>query len=253
MRNKVSAIITTFNEAHNLREAIQSIEWADEIIVVDSFSTDSTLEIANELADKVLQRKYEDPASQKNWAIPQAQYEWIFILDADERVSLALANEIKLILDTETIDCDAFDIPRLNIFMNKTIRYSGWQGDSVIRLFKKSCRYESKKVHEEIITKGIKVKKLKEKLVHHTYKDIKHHLYKLDKYTSWKAEEHIKKNKRITFFHLYIKPVARFIRQYILKLGILDGKVGLIIAWFSAYSVFLSYLKAWRMLNGEKI
>ena len=150
MKQKISALIPTFNEEHNISDAIDSVSWADEILVVDSFSTDSTIEIAKKKGAKVIQRVYNYPASQKNWAIPQAKNDWIILIDADERIPYDLKTEIINILNKES-SFNAFWIRRQNHFMGRKIRFSGWQGDKVIRLFKRDCcRYEDKNVHEEI-------------------------------------------------------------------------------------------------------
>ncbi|MFT4986644.1 MAG: glycosyltransferase involved in cell wall biosynthesis, partial [Flavobacteriales bacterium] len=142
---KVSAIIPTYNEEHNIADAISTVNWCDEIIVVDSFSTDNTVEIANGLGAKVLSHKYEHSAAQKNWVIPQAKNEWIVLLDADERMSPELNEEIKNILSSDQKKSDAYWIFRENHFLGKKIKYSGWQNDKVIRLFKRdNCRYENK-------------------------------------------------------------------------------------------------------------
>ena len=148
---KLSAIIPTGNEEHNIVNAIKSVDFADEIIIVDSFSKDNTIKLATKLADTILQRKYINSASQKNWAIPQAKFEWIFLIDADERVPLDLKEEILEVLSSEN-NFSGFWIKRQNYFMGKKIRFSGWRGDKVIRLFKRDkCKYEEKNVHAEII------------------------------------------------------------------------------------------------------
>ena len=242
MNYKISALIPTFNEEHNIAEAIDSVSWADEILVVDSFSTDSTVEIAKNKGAKVIQRTYEYSASQKNWAIPQASHDWVILIDADERVSLNLKNEIINVLKKE-LPYSAFWIKRQNHFMGKKIRFSGWQGDKVIRLFRKDkCQYEDKNVHEEMICKG-RVGVLKEKLVHFTFKDIHHYLEKWDRYTTWSANERFSKGERVNFYHFTVKPIFRFIRDYFLKFGFLDGLTGFIICILSGMSVFMRSLK----------
>jgi glycosyltransferase involved in cell wall biosynthesis len=248
---KISALIPTFNEAHNIEAAIASVAWADEIIVVDSFSTDQTVEIAKPLVHRILQREYENSASQKNWAIPQAEHEWVFILDADERVSPELREEILALCQQQDIPYDAFRIRRQNFFMGQAVNYSGWQQDSVIRLFRRDCRYETKHVHAEVITHNKQVKTLRTKLIHNTYKNLNHYFQKIDQYTLWNAQEYLKKGKKVGVLQLFFKPIGRFFLMYGLRLGFLDGRVGLIIALLSSYVVFLRYLKAWRLLEGE--
>lgn len=182
---KITAVIPTFNEEVHIKEAVESVLWCDEIIVVDSFSTDKTVEIVKSYPQvRLLQRQYEHSASQKNWTIPQASHPWIFLLDADERPTPELVEEIKGILKQGTTN-SGFWIYRRNHFMGKRIDYSGWQSDKVIRLFKRDeCTYENKHVHAEIIAKG-PISILKHKLIHYTYKDLASYLKKADRYTTW--------------------------------------------------------------------
>ncbi len=250
---KVTAIIPSFNEEHNIVQAIASVEWCDEIIVVDSFSTDNTVSLAKKNGATVVSHEYIHSAAQKNWIIPQAKHEWIFLLDADERTSPKLIDEIEKLLAKPEQMADSYWIHRENHFLGKKINYSGWQNDKVIRLFKRDkCRYENKKVHAEVITDG-KVSTLKNKIIHFTYKDFNHYMDKLNRYTSLSAKDYESKTKKVTFFHLWIKPFARFIKHYILKLGFLDGKEGFIISRLSAYTVFLRYVKLDRIKKGESI
>ena len=138
---RITAIIPTFNEQHNIVDVIKSVDFADEIMIVDSFSTDKTVELATPLVDTILQRKYKNSASQKNWSIPQAKYQWILLLDADERVKKELKKEIFSVLESKT-NYSAFWIKRENYFMGEKIYFSGWRGDRVIRLFKRDeCKY----------------------------------------------------------------------------------------------------------------
>jgi len=249
---KVTAIIPTYNEEHNIKDAIQSVQWADEIIVVDSFSTDNTVEIAKEMGAKILQREYEHSASQKNWTIPQASHEWIFLLDADERVENKLKEEIIATLKQDNIKDCAFWIKRRNFFMDSEIKYSGWQGDKVIRLFKRDdCKYENKSVHAEIICNG-SVGILKGKLIHYTFKDIFHYLEKWDRYTTMSGMDRAKRGENPNLYHFLVKPSFRFFQDYFLKLGILDGLTGFILCTLSSMSVFMRYLKV-RQFNQDKL
>jgi len=238
----LSVIIPCFNEAHNIQALLETITWADEILLVDSFSTDDTLEIAKAFPVTILQRKYQYPAEQKNWAIPQAKHDWILILDADERVTPELKTEIQSILSGQP-DKVGYWIGRQNYFMGKEVRYSGWQNDKVIRLIHKDhCRYEDKLVHEEITAEG-PIGMLTSKMTHNTYKDISHFLEKVDRYAGWSARDYHEKTGRISPYHLVVKPLFRFIKHYIFKLGFLDGRVGLVISSILAWSVFLRYVK----------
>lgn len=238
----LTVIIPCFNEARNIKALLETVTWADEILIIDSFSTDETLEIAKEFPVKILQREYKYPAEQKNWAIPQATHDWILILDADERVTPELKTEIQTIL-SRTPDKVGYWIGRRNFFMGKEVQYSGWQSDKVIRLIHKAhCRYEDKLVHEEITTDGA-LGMLKHKMTHYTYRDITHFLEKVDRYAGWSAQDYQEKTGRVTLYHLLLKPLFRFIKHYFLKLGILDGKVGFVISSILAWSVFLRYVK----------
>lgn len=241
---KVTAIIPARNEARNMEAALESVSWADEVIVIDSLSTDETVAIASKKGAKVLLKEFDTHARQKNYAIAQATYDWIFVLDADERVTPELKEEISRLLQTEP-EHNAYWIYRQNYFMDKPVRYSGWQSDKVIRLFRKSCRYADVKVHEEITGTG-KTGTLKHKLLHYTYTSIGHYLHKWDYYTTLSAQDRAAKTKEVTLFHLAVKPTVRFLRHYILKLGFLDGRVGFIISAMAASSVFMRYLKLWR-------
>ena len=243
---KLTAIIPTGNEEHNIKDVIASVQFADEIMVVDSFSTDNTLNIAKQYTDFVVRREYINSASQKNWAIPQANNEWILLVDADERVSEDLKNEILNTLKNNPEEV-AFWIGRSNDFMGKRIKYSGWQGDKVIRLFRKSkCTYENKEVHAEIIANG-KVGKLKHKLIHNTYVSLDHYIDKLNRYAWWQAKDLQKKGIKITPYHLLIKPIYRFVKHYIIGKGFLDGIPGFAIAVLEAYAVGSRYLKLWLL------
>lgn len=248
----ITAIIPTCNEEDNIEGALQSVQWADEIMVIDSFSTDRTVEIARKYTSFILEHEYENSAAQKNWAIPQASHPWVFLLDADERVKPALQKEVQDILSNGT-DCTGFWVKRENYFMGQRVRFSGWQNDAVIRLFQRDrCKYEEKHVHAEVVTDG-KVGRLQGKIEHYTYRGLGRLLEKSDRYTTWGAYDQLPKRKSITLFHLAIKPLARFMKHYFLKLGILDGKVGFIIAALSAYDGFLRELKVWRILQGEDL
>ncbi len=246
---KVSAIIPSFNEERNIAQAIESVLWADEIIVVDSFSTDTTVDIVTRYENVTLiQHEYENSAAQKNWIIPQAKHDWIFLLDADERVTPQLEKEVKSILNKENIKEVGFWIYRSNDFMGKRLNYSGWQGDKVVRLFKKSCRYENKRVHAEIITDNGTFGALENKLLHNTYHGFDHYIAKLNRYAWWQANDLFKQNKhQITPYHLLVKPIARFLKHFVVQQGFRDGFPGFVISALKAYAVATRYVKLWLL------
>ena len=242
---KLTAIIPAGNEIHNIEAVIESVAFADEILVVDSFSTDGTFEKAEELATKVIRRDYHYSASQKNWAIPQASNEWILLVDADERVTPQLKEEILNTLKNP--DHIAYWIGRKNHFMGEPVNYSGWRNDSVIRLFKRDyCKYEDKNVHAEIIANG-SVGRLKNKLYHNTYVTFDKYIEKMNRYATWQAKDYDKKTGSLTPYHFIIKPFWGFFKHYIIQSGFRDGVVGLTIAYIQGYVVFMRYVKLWLL------
>lgn len=248
----ISVIIPTYNEAHNIRAALESVAWADEILVVDSYSTDETIDIAREYTSFILQREYKHSADQKNWAIPQVTHQWVLLLDADERVTPGLRDEIQGWLQQEEIPYDGFWIGRQNHFLGKKVNYSGWQGDAVVRFFRKTCRYEDKNVHAEIITTGKRIGKLQHKLLHFTFRDSTHFLNKMMRYGKWSARDYAPKTPRVTLYHLWIKPAFRFFKHFVIQRGFLDGRTGFIISVIMAWGVFLRYLNIIELRRAEQ-
>ncbi|KPJ59914.1 MAG: hypothetical protein AMJ46_09070 [Latescibacteria bacterium DG_63] len=248
MRAKVTAIIPTFNEEANIRECLESVSWADEVVVVDSFSTDSTVEICREHGVTVVQHEYLNSASQKNWILPRVSNTWVLIVDADERVTEPLRKEILSILGSEP-ECDGYWIRRRNRFFGKEIRFCGWQRDKVLRLFDRDKgRYEEKHVHAEVSIDG-RTGVLSGHLLHDSYRSFSSYLTKLDTYTDWGAQDDAQGGGRFVTARLLLRPPARFVRMYVLQLGFLDGLEGFILCVLAATSVFIKYAKLWRMLH----
>lgn len=250
-KEKVTAIIPTFNEEKNIADAIDQVQWADEIIVIDSFSTDKTVEIAKKLNVKVLQRTFDNFSSQKNYAIDQASNDWIFVLDADER----LTDDLKLEIEDKLYnvkDEKAFWIPRKNYFLGKKVRFSGWQNDKVIRLFnRKYAKYNGKLVHEEVKCTQ-KTGFLKSYFQHFTYHSYKDYKQKIDSYSSLKALELYQKNVKPNIYHSFIKPRYRFVYHYFITFGFLDGTTGYTIAKLNAYGMRERYKKLKKHYKNNK-
>ena len=247
---KITAIIPTLNEEIHIKDAIKSVHFADEIIVIDSFSTDKTLEIAEKMNVKIIKRKFDDFSSQKNFAINQAKNEWIYILDADERVTPEVEKEI-LEAVKKPNDFVGFFVRRTFYFAGEKINYCGWQRDKVIRLFlKEHCSY-SGVVHETIKTSG-ELGFFKNKIDHFGYRNYDHFIAKIHQYGELKAAELHKRGKNVNLFHILIKPPARFFIHYIFRLGFLDGFAGLILARTQAYAVLTRYIKLWLLNKGIK-
>ncbi|TMM28792.1 glycosyltransferase family 2 protein [Polaribacter aestuariivivens] len=247
---KISAIIPTLNEEIHIADAIKSVSFADEVIVIDSFSTDKTVEIAEKMNVKIIKRKFDDFSSQKNFAISQAKHPWIYILDADERVTKPVKAEILESVKNPN-GFVGFYVRRTFYFAGKKINYCGWQRDKVVRLFlKEQCKYVGV-VHETITTNG-QLGFLKNKIDHFGYRNYNHFISKINYYSSLKAKELHAKGKKVNAFHLLVKPAARFFIHYIIRLGFLDGLAGLILAKILAYSVFTRYIKLWLLNKGIK-
>jgi len=247
---KVTAIITTYNEAHNIQQAIESVLWADEVLVVDSFSTDNTLAIAQKFSEVTcLQHVYESPALQKNWSIQRANNPWVFILDADERVEQPLKEEIQALLKKPMYG--AYWVYRKNHFLGKELKHI-WKNDKVIRLFRKhDFQYENVQVHEEIaVPPREKIGVLKEKLVHFSYKSMPHFLKKMQRYAQWSAQDHAS-TQNMGLYHFVLKPFARFGKHYLGQKGFLDGYRGLIVSVIMAWGVFLRYVFLYEQRNGK--
>jgi glycosyltransferase involved in cell wall biosynthesis len=247
-RKKLTAILPVGNEIHNIEEVIESVSFADEILVVDSMSTDGTYDAALGKNVRIIRRPYQYSSSQKNFAIPQANHEWILLVDADERVPPRLKDEIQMTLCNPAADgVVAYWIGRANHFMNQRVYFSGMRNDKVIRLFMRDkCLYEDKMVHAEIIANG-KVANLKNKLFHNTYRGIDEFIEKLNRYATWQAVDYNKITGRLTIYHFVLKPAYGFFKHYLLQLGFIDGFVGLYIAYLRSYMIFMRYLKIWLL------
>jgi glycosyltransferase involved in cell wall biosynthesis len=247
---RITVLIPAFNEERNIAEAIACASWADEVFVVDSFSTDRTSEIATSLGARVIQHEYVNSATQKNWAIPQASCEWVMVLDADERITPQLRDEIRQFVNSPG-QFHGLRIRRQNFFMGKKIRFCDWQNDSVLRVFPRDeGQYEPREVHADARVNG-PVKIAGARLLHYTFDNFGQYMRKFDQYTTWAAGDRASRTRRVSAIHLAGRPAWRFFKQYILKRGFLDGRAGLIICTLSAFSVFLKYAKLWERQERE--
>jgi len=252
MAQKLTVLVPSFNEENTIRDCLESVRWADEIFVVDSFSTDGTLDIARAYTDRIVQHEYVNSATQKNWAIPQCTHDWVLVIDCDERLTPALQDEIKALLAGEP-DRDGYRIGRDNYFFGHRIRYSGWQHDSVLRLFKKDKgRYRDREVHADIDMPPEKVGRLHNKLEHYTYTTFDQYLEKFGRYTTWAANDLYKQGRKPSFCNLVLRPPLRFFKMYILKRGFLDGAAGFVLCALATMSVFMKYAKLWARLHDER-
>ena len=250
---KLTAIVPTFNEEVNIRDCLLSVSFADEVLVVDSFSTDRTLEIAQECGARIIQRDYENSASQKNWAIPQASCEWILLCDADERVTDELRLEILESIAGEP-EHVGYSIPRANYFLGKRIRHCGWspEQDRNIRLFMRDrSRYEEKQVHADVMCEG-SIGRLKSPFLHYSFRTLEQYITKLNRYTTWGAGDVVNAGRRVGLLDLLLRPPVTFLKMFILRAGFLDGFRGLLLCLFSAFYTLSKYAKASLLLRGER-
>jgi len=237
----ITAIIPTLNEEDFIEEAIRSVSFATEIIVIDSFSQDLTVSICEREKVTLIQREFDDFSSQKNFAIDQATHNWVFILDADERISESLAEEIVNAVKNPQ-DLVAFGVYRTFYFKNKKVRFGGWQTDKVIRLFKKdTCSYDGKLVHEKVLCSG-NTGFLKNRMDHYSFRNQEQYEQKLNFYASLQAKEIRQSEKKVYLIHQLVKPTFRFIVLYLVRFGFLDGKKGYVLAKLHAQAVLRRYL-----------
>ncbi len=242
----ISALAITYNEEEHIERFIKSLSFVDELIIVDSNSTDQTVTIAKQLNAKVFTRDFDDFSSQKNFALQKASHEWVVFFDLDEIISKDLADEIQSKIKTSK-NVSAFKVKRNFYFMGRRMKYSGFQNDAVVRVFKKSdCSFGTSLVHETLDVNGT-TETLKNKSDHYTYKNFDDYNEKLTRYSKLQAENLYNSNKRPSFYHFLIRPFWRFFHQYFIKLGVLDGKEGFILAYINAFSVFKRYLFLWTM------
>jgi len=248
---KITAIIPTFNEENYIEDAIKSVSFADEVIVIDSYSTDKTVELAKKYKVRLIQRVFDDFSTQKNFAIDQASNNWIYLLDADERVPENLRLEILEAVKNPK-EFVGFYVYRTFYFIGRKIKYSGWQRDKVVRLFlKKHCRYNGKLVHETIKTVG-ELGYFKSKLEHYSYRGFDHYINKLNQYAWLQAQQLQKKGRKVGDFHILIKPPTRFFIHYFIRLGFLDGFPGFVISVTQSYAVLTRFIKLWLLNNKLK-
>ena len=243
---KLTVIIPTFNEEAYLEDALFSVKFADEIIVIDSFSEDKTPEIAKKYAPKFLQRKFDNFSNQKNFALKEATGDWVLFVDADERVTHSLEAEIK-----ETIQNPKHGGYKINFphfYMNRFL-YN--HSDDVLRLVKREGATFSGSVHEKLQCEG-SIGKLKNKMLHFTYKGLNNYITKKEAYAWFQAEQLHEKGKKTNWFHLLFKPNYRFFRSFILKGGFRDGVPGMTVAAVNAYGVFERYVKLMLLRRGMR-
>lgn len=273
MKKKLTILIPTFNNQNLVYDCLNSVkDLADEILVVDSGSTDHTLKICELFGARILHHYYDYSAKQKNWAIPKAKNNWILLIDTDERVSKKLAQEIKRLLQKNLSKFDGFAIARKHYFLNKWLRFGGRYPLYNIRLFRKFCRYEDRDVHAHIVLPKKRVKKLKDDIIHYSDRSLENFFEKFNRYTTYQANYMLKLREKgvrvfrrelltnILVFKAMIKdlwyflpfaPFLRFFYMYFFRLGFLDGKMGFLLAFLYSFEDYVSRLKFRQLKQKE--
>lgn len=243
---KVSATIITLNEAEHIGAAIDSVSWADEVLVVDSGSTDATVEIARARGATILSRAWSGYIDQKNFAAERASHDWILSLDADERVTPALAAEVRALLATEP-PRRAYRMPRVSFHLGRWVRTTDFYPDYQTRLYdRRAARWQGKHVHESVSADGPSGQ-LRQEIEHYSFRDLRDQMDRINLYTTLAARQMHEAGRRAGPLDLLVHPPAAFLRNYVLRRGLLDGMVGLTISLTSACSVFLKFAKLWEL------
>ena len=254
---KISAVIIAFNEEKQIAGAIKSVAFADEILVVDSESDDQTTEIAKSFGAKVIIQKWQGFSKQKQFAVDKAAHDWIFSLDADERVSDDLKAEIlQLKNKPKNRTADGYKIPRLSFYMNRPIRHCGWYPDWQLRFFdRRKGKWKDVLIHESVqMEKNARIEKLKSDILHFTVENVQHHHKMIGtRYAPLAAQQMFESGKQTSKLKIVTAGFTTFFQTYILKGGFLDGLAGFTISRFAAHHAFLKHILLWEKQNSEEL
>lgn len=254
MRNKLSVTVITYNEEAKIHDALASVKWADEIVVVDSYSTDRTVEVCKGFTDKVYFKEFIGFGGLKNLATDMASHDWVLNLDSDERVTDELRREIEAVLSGDP-DADGYAIPRKNYFLGRWVRHCGWYPDyrSMQLFHRKRGRFTDDLVHERfVLNPGGRKAYLKGHIIQHPFLDLKQFVGKNIRYAGLRAEELLRQGRTFRFYQLLTHPAFMFLKMYVLRAGFLDGAVGLIIATAYTYFTFVKYACLWELTSAKR-
>jgi (heptosyl)LPS beta-1,4-glucosyltransferase len=248
--NRLSVTIIAWNEEERLRACLESVAWAEEILVIDAESTDKTVQVAREFTDKIWVRPWPGFAEQKNFALDQATCEWVLSLDADELVTPELRKHISRIVRTNGPG-DGYSIPRKNIFWGAWVRHGGLYPDYQLRLFRRAAgRFVDSAVHESVVVEG-HVERLAEPLLHHSYRGLDDFVARSNRYSALAARDIVARGGRAGVLDLALRPLGRFLSMYVARGGFLDGWRGFVLAVLYANYVFLRVAKTWEARRGS--
>lgn len=246
--NKISVIIITKNENQNITDCLNSVKWADEIIIIDAESSDNTIELAKKFTDKVFIRKWNGYSDQKMYALSLAKNEWVLSLDADERITDELKNEI---LFSDLSIADGYKISRANYFLGRLIRGCGWSHDYQLRLFRKSkTKVTERMVHEGFIVDG-KISELKSSMLHYSYRNFHDAMNKINQYSTLEAQEKYQR-KKVNGFTILLNPFIAFVQFFIFRKGFIDGAHGLLVSIMHGMTKMMMYIKMWELQKKHK-
>ena len=247
MSQKISACVLTFNEERKIERCLRSVTWCDEIVVMDSFSTDNTLSICRRFTDRVYQHEWLGYVGQRNLIRDMVSNPWIFFLDSDEEVSPGLRDEILKHFVDGPGDYSGFEFPRQVYFLGKWIRHGEWYPDVKLRLFKKAYgRTEGQEPHDKVVVSG-RVKRLANPLWHYTYDDIRDYLDTMNRFSTITAQQRYVQGTKFGWTDVVFRPLLRFLKGYILRGGFLDGPHGFLIASINSFGVVAKYSKLWEL------
>jgi glycosyltransferase involved in cell wall biosynthesis len=252
-RPPISVLLPTYNCAKIVRDTLESVKWADEILVVDSYSADNTLEVCREYGACIIQHEYINSAKQKNWAVPQCQNEWVLQIDTDEVLTAELRAEIEQAVVTTPPDIHAFRMPRRNHYLGRWIRHGGFYPDYQIRLFRRDKgRWREREVHAHVAVPG-GIGTLRNDLLHYGAPSLSKQLSNLDRYTRYEVDELKKVGANFHWHHLVARPWLIFFYRYVLLQGFRDGWRGFILCAYLGIYEFLCRAKLWELQQLEQV
>jgi (heptosyl)LPS beta-1,4-glucosyltransferase len=250
MRASVTVVIAAKNAAALIGDCVASVGWAGEVLVVENDSADDTLAVARRAGADAFSHPFVTIGQQRNAAIERARYEWILVVDADERCPPDLAVEVRQLLDAGQTH-DAYRIGRRNYFLGGEIRHGGWERDRPVRFFRRTQRYDERPVHEHVMTRGA-VGTLRARLVHRPYASLDEYFEKLGRYSRWWAEQNHARGRRGSALDVLLRPPARLFTMYVLRAGFLDGARGVLVASLGAMSVAAKYARLWELTRTKQ-